>query len=423
MHIYDLRFFVSIFPCSYGSFMFVRHIPFLKAVLWYAITAFGGPQGHIGMMVKTFVQKRKDITEEELLEYNAFCQMLPGPSSTQTVMLIAMKRGGIPLALVTLLLWVFPAAFIMGAFSFLIYYIDAKDIQTNLFMYIQPMSVGFIAYAAARMMRVSVNHVATFSIMAGALIATALIKSPWIFPIILVLAGTISNFSNKRIPDVTEKPKPIRWINLWLFFAVFIIAGILSSLAAANDWSHRRIFNLFENFYRFGSIVFGGGQALLPMMLYQFVNRPLQLHKPVLMTSVSLLTGYGLVQAVPGPVFSICSFAGGMIMSNYGTTWQIIGCITATIAVFIPSTLLLFFLFPLYQNLKQHVIIYRALEGINAAIVGIIWASGVVLFQVMPFEWLNVVVVLITFSMLYFTRIPAPLIVVGWLLMGLAMNY
>jgi chromate transporter len=403
--------------------MFLRHIPFLKAVLWYALTAFGGPQGHIGMMIKTFVQKRHDVTEEELVEYNAFCQMLPGPSSTQTVTLIAMKRGGIPLAVVTLLLWVFPAAFIMGAFSFLLYFISAKDIQTTLFIYIQPMSVGFVAYAAARMMNVSVRHTATILIMLGAIIATVLIRSPWVFPIVLVLAGTISNFSNKRIPDQKAKPKPIRWVNLWVFGVVFVVAGILSEAARANNWEHKLFFNLFENFYRFGSIVFGGGQALLPMMLYQFVNHPIQMHGTPLLSSEELLTAYGMVQAVPGPVFSICSFVGGMIMSPHGITWQIIGCFTATIAVFLPSTLLLFFLFPLYQNLKQHVIIYRALEGINAAVVGIVWASGIVLFQLMPFEWLHVVVVVITFSLLYFTKIPAPLIVVGWLLLGLAMNY
>ena len=112
-------------------------------------------------------------------------------------------------------------------------------------------------------------------------------------------------------------------------------------------------------------------------------------------------------------------------MSQYGPVWQIVGCITATIAVFLPSTLLLFFLFPVYQHLKQHVIIYRALEGINAAVVGIIWASGIVLFQTIsvPYvEWSNLVVIAITFSLLYFTRIPAPLIVVGWLLLGWTMH-
>src|ERR1700761_2550397 len=143
--------------------MLLRHVPFLKAVFLYSSTAFGGPQGHMGMMVKTFVQKRKDVTEDELLEYNAFCYMLPGPSSTQTVMLIALKRGGVPLAILTLLLWVFPAALIMAAFSFLLSYFYGagqgnKMVPMNLFSYIQPMSVGFICYAGAKMMQTSVRY-------------------------------------------------------------------------------------------------------------------------------------------------------------------------------------------------------------------------------------------------------------------------
>src|ERR1043165_9500327 len=109
--------------------MLLRHVPFLKSVFLYSFTAFGGPHGHMGMMVKTFVQKRKDVTEDELLEYNSFCQMLPGPSSTQTVMLIALKRGGVTLAVLTLLLWVFPAAFIMGALSFVVYYFNASVVK------------------------------------------------------------------------------------------------------------------------------------------------------------------------------------------------------------------------------------------------------------------------------------------------------
>jgi chromate transporter len=396
--------------------MLLRHYHFLKTVAIYSCTAFGGPQGHIGMMTKTFVEKRKDVTEEELLEYNAFCQMLPGPSSTQTVMLIALKRGGIPLAVITSLLWVLPAALIMGAFALLVTYFDVKSISTNVFKYILPMSVGFVCYAATRMMQSSVKFVATWWIMIGSLLVTIFLHSPWVFPVLLVLAGTISNFSNKRIPSPQGKPKPINWFNLWIFGVVFLIAGICSSLANIQHWHYGRIFNLFENFYRFGSIVWGGGQALLPMMLFQFVD-----HQAII-KSTDLLTGYGLVQAIPGPVFSVCSFVGGMAMSNYGTMWQVIGSITATIAVFLPSSLLLFFFFPIYQNLKSHVIIFRALEGINAAVVGIIWASGVVLFQsIEPAGWSNLVVVVITFSLLYFTKIPPPLIVVGWLLLGWSM--
>jgi len=97
----------------------LRHIRFLKAVFLHSITAFGGPQGHFGMMLKTFVHKRRDVTEKELLEYNAFCQLLPGASSTQTLTLIGYKRGGIPLAVITLLIWILPASIMMGALSFL----------------------------------------------------------------------------------------------------------------------------------------------------------------------------------------------------------------------------------------------------------------------------------------------------------------
>lgn len=401
--------------------MLFRHIPFLKAVFAYSLTAFGGPQGHIGMMVKTFVQKRKDVTEEELIEYNAFCQMLPGPSSTQTVMLIGWKRGGIPLAILTLLIWILPATLLMSALSFLVYYIDTRNVQTNLFLYVKPMSVGFVCYAAMRMMRKSVRNIATYGIMAGGILATVLIRSPWIFPILLVVAGFISNFSDKRIVTQVSKPKPIRWINIWLFVLVFLIAGILSEIARRQHWEHRRLFNLFENFYRFGSTVFGGGQALIPMMLAQFVNLPLKRGHNPYMTSGELMTGFGVVQAMPGPVFSICAYTGGIAMSTYGPLWQAAGSAVSIIAIFLPSTLLLFFLFPIYQNLKQHVIIYRALEGINAVIVGVIWASGIILFMEINrtgFDFMSLVVVIITFCLLQFSKIPAPLIVLGWLLLG-----
>lgn len=415
--------------------MFLRHIPFLKAVTLYSFTAFGGPQGHVGMMLKTFVQRRHDVTEEELMEYNAFCQMLPGPSSTQTVMLIALKRGGMPLAVLTLILWILPAFLIMAAFSFLIRFIDAKDVATNLFTFIRPMSIGFIFFAALRMMQANVHYLATRAIMVGSAVATILIKSPWVFPLLMLVAGLISNFSNKRIPGRADKPKKIRWGSLWLFAVLFIAAGIVSELARAHAWEHRRVFNLFENFYRFGAIVFGGGQALLPMMLYQFVSRPQQTGHPAWMSAGDLLTGFGVVQAVPGPVFSVCTFAGGLALSSMGGWWQLAGCALATLAVFLPSTLLLFFLFPIYHNLKQHVIIYRALEGINAAVVGIIWASGIVLLQALllpglewkslfsmhgpaSLDWSSLVAIAITFSILYFTRIPAPFIVLGWLLLG-----
>src|SRR5215203_3723607 len=145
--------------------MLLRHISFLKAVLIHSVTAFGGPQAHIGMMMKTFVHDKPYITEQELMEYNAFCQLLPGASSTQTVTLIGYKRGGVPLAVVTLLIWILPACFLMGAFSFLLHFIDKRSLHTDIFKFIPAMAVGFLAYASVMAFGVSIKNTITWGIM------------------------------------------------------------------------------------------------------------------------------------------------------------------------------------------------------------------------------------------------------------------
>lgn len=373
------------------------------------------------MMTKTFVEKRKDVTADELIDFMAFCQILPGPSSTQTITLIGYKRGGFPLAMLTILIWVLPATIMMTGLSFLIQYFDTRSVQTNLFKFIQPMAVGFLAYAAFKAMRISVNHIATYSIMFAAFIITILFRSPWIFPGLIILGGIVTNFSNKRIPDTHPQKKPIKWVNIWWFIIVFLVAGIFSEMARVQHWHYSRAFNLFENFYRFGSFVFGGGHALMPMMYEQFILRPEHLHMNPYLTPSEFLTGAGMINAIPGPVFSICSYVGGLSMSDYGWYGHLMGSVIATVAVFLPSVLLLFFFFPIYHNLKQYTVIYRALEGIHAVVVGIMWASGVILFKSVPFEWSSVVVILITFALLMYSKIPAPIIVIGWLLLGWAL--
>src|SRR5580692_8961518 len=153
----------------------LRHIPFLRAVFLHSITAFGGPQGHFGMMMKTFVHRRRDVTEDELMDYNAFCQLLPGASSTQTLTLIGYKRGGVPLAVLTLIIWILPACFLMGGFSFLLEYIDQKTLRTDVFKFVQPMTVGFLAYAAIQSFKISVHNTITHIIMLVGALSTFLL--------------------------------------------------------------------------------------------------------------------------------------------------------------------------------------------------------------------------------------------------------
>ena len=151
----------------------LRHIPFLKAVFLHSISAFGGPQGHIGMVLKTFVDRRKDLTKEELMEYISFCQLLPGASSTQTLTLIGYKRGGIKLAVLTLVIWIFPACVLMGGLSFIVGDIRiGNSIQSGLFKFIQPMAIGFLAYAAFNAYATSIRMKITQRILLVELLAT-----------------------------------------------------------------------------------------------------------------------------------------------------------------------------------------------------------------------------------------------------------
>ncbi len=403
---------------------FSRHIPFLRMVLWHSVTAFGGPQGHYGMMMRRFVQRRKDITEQELMEYTAFCQLLPGASSTQTLTLIGYKRGGVPLAICTLIIWILPASFLMGALSFLIYYFDKTGL--GVFQYMQPMAIGFLAYAALRAGKVSIKNTITVVIGVVSLAATyQFFHTAWVFPILILLGGLITNFSKKRIPQIEVAPKRVKWINIWLFALLFLLLGYASEIARRHQQTEGRqpqyrIVNLTENFYRFSSLVFGGGDVLTPMMYEQFVVRRNRSY----MTSEEFLTGTGVAKAVPGPTFSVAAYHGGMAMRQWGWYWQLAGCVVGMVGVFLPSALLVLFFYPIWHNLKKYAVVYRSLEGINAVVVGIMTATTFYLIKDLNLNGFTslsstkVVVMGATFCLLTFTKIPPPLIVAGCLLLG-----
>jgi chromate transporter len=427
---FSICLFISVYQFYlYLIIMLLRHFSFLRAVFIHSITAFGGPQAHIGMMLKTFVHRKPYITEQELMEYNAFCQLLPGASSTQTLTLIGYKIGGVPLAVLTLIIWILPACILMGALSFLLHYIDKTALQSDIFKFIPPMAAGFLVYAAVTAFPLAIKNTITWMIMIVGTIATYLLfRQPWIFPLLIITGGIATNLSRKRIPQVEQKPKKIKWWNFWLFGIIFIIAGLISEQARQEHWPNRKPINLFENTYRMGSLVFGGGQVLMPMMYEQFSVRPEAVKAKdssvVQINKEDMYTGMGIVRALPGPVFSIGSFAGGMALKDMGIKMQVMGCIIGVIGIFLPSALLVLFFFPIWNNLKKYAAVYRSLEGINAAVVGIMIAStffimkDISLIEAKTVSFINILVILGTFLLLNFSRIPSPIIVLGCLLLG-----
>jgi chromate transporter len=186
--------------------------------------------------------------------------------------------------------------------------------------------------------------------------------------------------------------------------------------------------------YRFGSIVFGGADVLVPMMYEQYVVRPQsqrikqQNQQVIKISRDNFLTGAGIVRAIPGPVFSIASFIGGLSMSSKGFLYQLFGCFIAAIGIFLPSCLLVLFFYPIWESLHRFLILQQIIKGINAAVVGIMIAGIVYLIKdtVTPFIGAPVIssilffsVLISTFLLLMYTRIPAPLIALSAILLGI----
>lgn len=411
----------------------LRHIPFLKAVFQHSLTAFGGPQVHVGLLQHRFVTQRKDISSEELMEYNAFCQLLPGASSTQTVVLIAFKRGGFSLAWITLLIWILPASSFMASLAIAYTHFDLQPLLKSLHL-LQPMVIGFIASATYLLYQKAIrNTITLFVFIAAGLLTIIGFKTPWTIPVVIILAGIVTNFSNKRIPDQGAAPKKIKWIHLHLFLFFFMAAGFLSEQSTRQNWEQRKVFNLFENNYRFGSFVFGGGDVLIPMMYEQYVTRPntervKESKRDVLkLDRAAFLTGSGIVRAIPGPIFSIASFTGALALAEKGIGGQVLGAIVASIGVFLPSFLIVLFFFPIWQKLKQYALFYRSLEGIYAAVVGIMLGATLyllkdILFDLGHLSTVNIGLYLLVFSataiLLVRYKLSPQWVVMGTILLG-----
>ncbi|MFY8190284.1 MAG: chromate efflux transporter [Bacteroidia bacterium] len=384
-----------------------KKILFLWDVLKLALTAFGGPQIHFTMFKKHLVSKKNYITDQDLIEMNSFCSMLPGPTSTQTITAIGFKLGGPLFAFITLAIWILPASLFMGTAAIVLSQMPLDSPKIAFFKYLQPMASGFMIYAAYKFIQMFVTkryHWALLIITAGVGI---LESSPFLIPIMLLIGGLTTSYMNTR--GALEKPKKIEnihWDKLAWFLGIFALAAIIGVSTQS------RLVLLFENNFRYGSIVFGGGNALIPLMFNQFVN-----YKHY-MTGSEFLAGLGLLQAVPGPVFSIASFAGAMSMKEYGVFGQILGMVSATIGIFLPGILLIFFALPIWNQIKKFAPIYNAIEGINATSAGFVVVSAYLLFLPVQINEENMLVLLGTLFLLLSTKVPTPIIVLGCLIGG-----
>jgi len=405
-----------------------RHRLFLYEILKISLTAFGGPEVHLAIFSKRLVQEKKFFSESELLETYSICALLPGPSSTQTLTTLGYRFGGVKLGFLTLLVWILPSFLIMTGLTFI--YVNLPSNALHSLRFIRPLAVSFIIVAAIRMIKPLIKDklsvwLAFYAFFVCALLRHPLesfIKTPAIFPFVLVSGAFISFLINKDAVYHKEKKLQFNWNYLILFGAVFILSAIIGKITQ----SPYAI--LFENNFRFGSLVFGGGNVLFPMIFEQFVKFKHYI------SAEEFITGVGLVQATPGPVFAIATFTTGLALQNHGVLGQISGCIIGTAAIFLPGSLLAFWLFPIWNTIKKFKFFQRSFPGIVATSSGLVAASAYLIFLPVglrwkeennffytnlvnqnPVNWLNVVTIVVLCALLYKTKIPAPY----WVLMAI----
>jgi chromate transporter len=233
-----------------------RHLIFLRDVFYLSLSAFGGPQAHVSMLFKMMVEKRKYISEEELLELNALCQILPGPTSTQTITAIGFKIGGANLAYITLMVWCFPAVSLMTLAAISVNFLERNGISMEFARFIQPMAIGFVTYAAYMISSKVVISKTGITLMVISSFVSFFWGTPWLLPLILVFGGLISALKYREQQKEEKVPIQIEWGNFYLFIGVFVAAAVIGSI------THSLYVRIFENFYRNGSLIFGGGQGI-----------------------------------------------------------------------------------------------------------------------------------------------------------------
>lgn len=395
-----------------GQLLSAHHVKwrtFLKDVFICSLGAYGGPEAHYGVFTDQLVVKKNYLSEEELVELIALCSILPGPTSTQSIVSIGYKIGGPMLAFLTMMVWALPVLTVMTILSFMYLFLETLNLSGDGLRYVGPMAVGFIVLAAFNIGRKVVTDKMTLLLLIFGAATTYLIREPWIFPLVLIIGGTVSilRSKEKNLWNRVKLNPP------WIYFIVF--SGFALGSIALILISDERLVHLFESFYRYGYLVFGGGQVVVPVMYSELVE------VNHYMTSSEFLTGYGLVQGLPGPMFSFAAYAGGLAARGGSVIYQVIGAVIGGIGIFLPGLLLIYFIYPVWENMKKIKAIKVSLKGINAVAGGLIAVAAVILMQKSGLALDNFIITLMTILLLKTKKIPAPLIVLGVLIAGFAL--
>ena len=352
-----------------GSFLEV-----LRVATRLGLTSFGGPIAHLGYFHEEYVKRRKWIDEQSYAYLVALCQFLPGPASSQVSIAIGIARAGLPGGFAAWLGFTMPSAVALIAFAFGIGAL-ASAANAGWLHGLKVVAVAVVAQAVLGMARSLCpdRERATLAILASIValtwptavgqlssIAIAGVVGSIIFP------TTVSaSLSHMRFP-VEKRTGIAAWI---IFLTLLIGLPLLRQVAPIHA------LEVFDSFFRAGSLVFGGGHVVLPLLQAEVVG-------PGWVTNEQFVAGYGAAQAVPGPLFTFAAYLGAL-MGTEPNGWT--GAFLTLVAIFLPSFLLVTGALPFWDRLRSVPVFQSALKGVNAAVVGLlltalytpVWTSAI----------------------------------------------
>ncbi|MEK3990507.1 chromate transporter [Robertmurraya sp. FSL R5-0851] len=371
------------------------------------LTSFGGPIAHLGYFHNEYIRKRKWLDEKSYADLVALCQFLPGPASSQVGIGIGVMRAGVLGGIVSFIGFTLPSVVALMVFALLLRGFEVGE--AGWIHGLKIVAVVVVAHAILGMASNLTPDMKRKAIALFALIVTLLWQTAFTQVGVIVIAGILGFFLYRQQTDTHEQnmnfPISRRFgvISLLVFFSLLLLLPILRE-ATSLHWVA-----LFDSFYRSGSLVFGGGHVVLPLLEREFVPTGMLMEE-------AFLAGYGATQAVPGPLFTFAAYLGTVISG-----WQ--GGLLATVAIFLPAFLLVLGALPFWDTIRRNPKIKGALMGVNAAVVGIlisafyqpIWTSSILA----PIDFAFAAIL---FSMLVYWKLPPWIIVLTGVIGGSLMT-
>ncbi|MQA66088.1 MAG: chromate efflux transporter [Alphaproteobacteria bacterium] len=344
-----------------------RHRPVWEIFLVFlrlGLTSFGGPIAHLGYFRDEFVHRRKWLDDRSYADLVALCQFTPGAASSKVGIGIGLSMGGLPGAVAAWVAFTLPSALALVLFGYGV--TGYGDVLDAGFLHgLKVVAVAVVAFAVWGMARNLCPDAPRFTVAVGAVLVFGLWPTSLGQIAAIVTGGLVGLvfFRQSRESDHTAMRAGIGRlggaISLFLFFALLLGLPALAALMPQQSLA------LFDSFYRSGSLVFGGGHVVLPLLQAETVP-------PGWVGNDTFLAGYGAAQAVPGPLFTFAGYL-GVVMSSPPNGW--LGAVICLVAIFLPSFLLTVGALPFWEELRRVHHVRAILTGVNAAVVGLLLAA------------------------------------------------